>query len=468
MRLPSIPWRRALGTRADWRLVRPPRPGPLTPGVRWVGPIIVVTSLLATWPAFAGTAGEDGDVSFALYIGSISIAAMAWSFVLAVRMIGLERWFGGLDRMYRLHRWLGAAAVGAMFLHVQTIDELDRGIAGASRDLADAAEDLAGLGETMLYVLVAISIVRLVPTRWWRWTHKLLVVPYAFACFHFFTADKPYANGSAWGWWFAVVMVAGLAAWFARVVWRDMVRRGIPYRVVDSIRAGSTVELVLEPAGARRLRHRVGQFGFVKLQLPSMSEPHPFTIASHPHSSELRFVVRALGDWSDRLQTLDVVGATALVEGPYGRFRPVPGRACTTVWVAGGVGITPFLGALRGPRPDGHPVPHLVYQVRTRDDAPALAELEQAHVAGRVVLHLHVSSEGVRVGPGTLTELFGPDGLRGAHVAVCGPAGLVRTIGAAAHAAGAHVEHEDFDIRSGVGPDLSRELDQVVVELIRR
>jgi hypothetical protein len=39
---------------------------------------------------------------------------------------------------------------------------------------------------------------------------------------------------------------------------------------------------------------------------------------------------------------------------------------------------------------------------------------------------------------------------------------------AAAHDTGAHVEHEDFDIRSGVGPDLSRELDQVVAELTRR
>ncbi len=436
--------------------------------MRWVGPIVVLVSLVCTWPAFAGTAGEDGDVSFALYVGSISIAAMAWSFVLAVRTRRLEPWFGGLDRMYRLHRWLGALAVGTMFLHVQTVDELERGIAGASRDLADAAEDLAGTGETMLYVLVAISVVRLVPTRWWRWTHKLLVVPYAFACFHFFTADKPYANGSAWGWWFGAVMVAGLVAWFVRVVWRDMVRRGIPYRVVDSVRAGSTVELVLEPSGTRRLRHRVGQFTFLKLQAAGMSEPHPFTIASHPSDSRLRFVVRALGDWSDRLQTLDVIGTEALVEGPYGRFRPVPRRAATTVWVAGGVGITPFLGALRGPVPDGHPVPHLVYQVRTRDDAPALAELAQAHAAGRVVLHLHVSSEGVRVGPGTLTELFGPEGLRGAHVAVCGPAGLVRSTVAAAHAAGAHVEHEDFDIRSGVGPDLSRELDQVVGELTRR
>jgi predicted ferric reductase len=463
-----VPLRRVVGTRADWRLVRPPRPGPFTPGARWVGPIVVVATLVATWPAFAGTAGEDGDVSFALYIGSISIGAMAWSFVLAVRTRWLEPWFGGLDRMYRVHRWLGAASVGAMFLHVQTVDELERGIPGASRDLAKTAEDLAGLGETMLYVLVAISVVRLVPTRWWRWTHKLLVVPYAFACFHFFTAEKPYANGSAWGWWFAVVMVAGLAAWFARVVWRDMVRRGTAYRIVSTSQQGSTVELMLEPSGSRRLRHRVGQFAFVKLQVAGMSEPHPFTIASHPDEPQLRFVVRALGDWSDRLPTLELQGAEVVVEGPYGRFRPAPRTPTTTVWIAGGVGITPFLGALRGPRPSGHPVPHLVYQVRSRDDAPALAELEQAHRDGRVELHLYVSSEGDRIGPDTLRELFGAEGLRGAHVAVCGPAGLVRTMSATAHDTGAHVEHEDFDIRSGVGPDLSRELDQVVAELTRR
>ena len=74
----------------------------------------------------------------------------------------------------------------------------------------------------MLYILVGISLIRWFPYRIWRLTHKLPGIPFAFASLHFFTAEKPYANGSAWGWWFGAFMVAGLAAYVARVLIRDV------------------------------------------------------------------------------------------------------------------------------------------------------------------------------------------------------------------------------------------------------
>ena len=35
------------------------------------------------------------------------------------------------------HRWLGILAVGAAFLHTETVDDLLNGIRGAGRDLAE-------------------------------------------------------------------------------------------------------------------------------------------------------------------------------------------------------------------------------------------------------------------------------------------------------------------------------------------
>ena len=52
---------------------------------------------------------------------------------------------------------------------------------------------------------------------------------------------------------------------------------------------------------------------------------------------------------------------------------------------------------------------------------------------------------------------------------MCGPAGLVADVAVAARTAGAaEVETEDFDIRSGFGPDMSREIDQLVTEKLGR
>jgi predicted ferric reductase len=442
--------RSLLGTRADWRLVRPSPVLRPSPGRGWIGPIIVLTTTFATWPAFAGTVGEEGNAGFALWIGSVSIMSMAWSFVLASRLrvgpLALESWFGGLDRMYRVHRWAGAAAVAAMWLHVQNVDDV-KGIAGASRRVAKQAEDLAGLAEKMLYVAVALSVVRLVPYRWWRWTHKLLGIPFAFASFHFFTATKPFANTSGWGWYFDVAMLVGLAAWLARVAIADPLLRGRRYRITGIERVGGCTDLRLAPIG-RPIPHRPGQFAFIRL---GGGEPHPFSIASPP-GDELRFVVRDLGDWTDRLSERAGVGDTVRVDGPHGGFRPLPRRPVPTVWVAGGVGITPFLAAIEPASALGV-VPDLYYAVRHAEQAPAIEELRAAHAAGRIRLHLFASSEGTRLGVGDL------DVAAGAHVALCGPSSLVRTMAAAARRSGArHVEHEEFDIRSGIGPDLSREL----------
>jgi predicted ferric reductase len=427
---------RLLGRPADWQLRRPRVRRP-EPGLAWVGPSAIAVSIGASWFAFDGAVGEDGNASFALFVGATSIMLMAWSFVLAIRLKWLEPLFGGLDRMYRVHRWCGALAVGAMFLHTSSDPELEQGIRGASKSVADAAEGLAGIAEIALYVLVAISVLRWFPYRYWRWT-------------------------SAWGWWFGIFMIVGLAAWIVRVVGRDMLVTGVRYRIESAERIGSTLDLKLAPV-ADPLRFASGQFAVIKVQRRALSEPHIFTIAASPSDRELRFFIRDLGDWTNKMQSADLVGIDVIIEGPYGTFEPT-GDGAPTVWFAGGVGITPFLSAAASlePRPGQQP-PVLFYSVTERDDAMALAVLEQAHDDGVLELVLLASAEGNRFTADVLHDRFGPNGLENAHVAVCGPAGLVAAVERAARSLGSpRVEREDFDIRQGFGPDLSTDVEQLL------
>lgn len=451
----------ALGSRRDWTIPLPD-PAKLRPGVALLGPLAMVASTVVGWWAFAGATGEDGNVALGLFVGAASIVLMAWSFVLAVRAKVLEPLFGGLDRAYQAHRWAGTLSVLLMFLHVRIEPEIDGGIRGASEAMADTAEVLAGVGEYMIYGLVAASLIRWFPYRWWRLTHKLLGIPFAFASWHFITAEKTYANNSPWGWYFGSIMAVGLLAYLWRVVALDMVAQGKRYEVVGADVEGTTLDLRLAPKG-RPLTHKAGQFAVLKIQERGLSEPHIFTIASSPDSEHLRFFIRSLGDWSDRLLTEDLVGSTVLVEGPYGTFEPLPHDDRPVWWVAGGVGITPFLSAIDGlaPAPEDHR-PTLLYCVRRSADATAIAELERAAVEGRINLEMLASAEGRRFSPELFADLAG-ERLQGAHVAVCGPAGLVRDVSRTARANGAtEVESEAFDIRSGVGPDLSKPIDDLM------
>jgi predicted ferric reductase len=106
----------------------------------------MVASVAVSWFAFSGAQGENGSVQLALFIGATSIMLMTWSFILSYRSRMLESVFGGLDRMYRVHRWAGSLAVVAMWLHTSFESEVEDGIPGASESVADAARGLAGAG----------------------------------------------------------------------------------------------------------------------------------------------------------------------------------------------------------------------------------------------------------------------------------------------------------------------------------
>jgi len=452
-----------LGRRSDWTLHRPAARVP-KPHLGWVGPIIIVVSVIVSWPAFAGAEGEDGNVSLGLYVGAVSILLMAWSFVLAVRFRPLEPIFGGLDAMYRVHRWVGSLAVVFMFWHVRAEPEIENGIRGARESLADQATDLAGFGEQLLYVLVAVSLVRIVPYRYWRWSHKLLGIPYLFASYHFFTSEKPYANGSGWGWWFGAFMIVGAVAYLYRVVGKDMIAPGLRHRVASISHTGTVTTLELEPVGVK-LKYEPGQFAFIKIDYPGLREPHAFTFASSPGSRNLRFVIRELGDWTKAIKEQDLKGVGVAVEGPYSLFAPSGDENQPVVWIAGGVGITPFLSAIEQAEVSSAP-PLVFYAVRSTVNNPMLDELHEAQDAGKIRLRTYSSADGQRLTPAELKDAVGPNGLAGTHVAICGPTGLVRSMATTAAKLGAQtIERADFDLRGGVGPERSLMIDDAINEV---
>lgn len=458
--------RTLLGTPRDWT-VTPPRPWRHGASLATVGPLLVVASVLVWWWPYTGT---DSTVALGLFTGTAAIVLMSWSFVLAVRWRWLEPLFGGLDRMYAVHRWCGVLAISAMFLHVRLEPEIEGGFDGLLGRFSESALDLVGTAEMAFYALVAISLVRWVPFRWWRLTHKLMGVPFAVAAFHTVTVEKPFAPDSAWSLALVAASVVGLASWVWRIVGRDGLRPGVDYRVVGARLHPRTLELELAPVG-RRLRHRAGRFAFVKVQLPGLREPHPFTIASSPDDPHLRFFVRELGDWTTRVRERDLVGALVHVEGPFGRFEPLPeersGRRI--VWVAGGVGITPFLSILASLPSDASPErPLLIDCVDRAETATAIEVLRGAAADGRIDLEMVESTRGRRLDAALFEELVGRD-LAGAHVAVCGPKGLVAMVERTARQLGAErVESEDFDIRSGLGPDLSRDVARLEAKVRQR
>ncbi|MCK9259384.1 MAG: ferric reductase-like transmembrane domain-containing protein [Azoarcus sp.] len=367
----------------------------------WFGALLVE-------PAPPGTSLPWAFRQQALYItGLWSFALMSLIMVLATRPAWLEAPLGGMDRIYRVHKWAGILAVLFAASHwlIEMADDVIKALFGregrvpGNHDggfvalMQDVGEDL---GEWAIYALLAMLLITLwrkFPYHLWRYLHHVMPVLYLMLTIHVgFLAPAVWWSQPV-GWMLAMFMVAGSAASVVSLTGRIGRRR----RVAGTIEAVHTtadgiceLDCLLAPQWKG---HRAGQFAFVTFD--TIEGAHPFTIASADHGDRrVRFEIKALGDYTRGLAGRLRAGQKIQVEGPYGRFdfRKASSKAAQ-IWIAGGIGITPFLAwleSLQGAA-SGAPEADLYYSTRCRDEDAFVARLE-ALCAGLPSITLHIVS----------------------------------------------------------------------------
>ena len=125
-------------------------------------------------------------------------------------------------------------------------------------------------------------------------------------------------------------------------------------------------------------KQRAGQFLFVRFPSDrTLNESHPFTIsecASGGRSAGYRQSQRGL---HPTLFTNLKAGMDAVVEGAYGMFDYKTGGG-KQIWIAGGIGLTPFLSFIRDMDGNFAQDVDLYYTVRHKEEALFLDEIEFA------------------------------------------------------------------------------------------
>ena len=399
--------------------------------------VSAVAIALPAW-MLIGVDGPNGAL-FSQYLGLVVLIAMALSQLIATRAWFVEPLFGALDRAYVLHKWLGICALVAILLHSSIdaeIKSLGRG--SALNELA------AGTGEQAyngLLILVGITLIRFIPYRLWYWTHRAMGACFLLGAFHFAFILKPFSSVDPVGIYVLSLCAIGVASYAYTLVPRAW-RRGRMYKVVSIEKTGSAIAITMAPEG-KAIRHQAGQFAFFSLQTPGLSESHPYTISSAPRpDGTLRISVAALGDYTTQLSGKVREGMHVRVQGPYGRFV-LQRKKIRQIWVAGGIGITPFLSWLDALAPEG-PTVDLIYTFRGRTSAAHLIELQQKIVdKPRVTLHLFDTQTGPRIGKDTLARITGGNK---SHVAFCGPLQLRQSLQTTSLSR--RIQFEEFEIRT--------------------
>ena len=283
------------------------------------------------------------------YAALAGTVLLSLTIVLSARWRIVERSTGGLDRAYRRHHQLGAIAFSLLALHPSLLAWRYAHVSWArAAELwrPDPDELALAAGQLALYgMAIAIAVTMWVAVRHGVlvWLQRLMGVLFVPAAWHVFRAGGDTSSYRPLRWYLIAVVAAGVSALVLHTFAGRLSAPHHRYRV-ESVGAlnPQVSDLRLLPLG-RPMSFTPGQFAFLRFaHQPIGGEAHPYSMASSPDAEQLRFTIKHLGDYTAHIGEI-APGAEAVVEGPYGRFSYRYVRGLRQAWIAGGIGIAPFL-----------------------------------------------------------------------------------------------------------------------------
>lgn len=401
--------------------------------------------------------------------GVIAMGAMSAATILAMRPKWLEPHLDGLDKMYRLHKWLGIAGLVAGLVHwwwgqgtkwmvgwgwlTRPVRGSGPGqILGPAEGWLRTQRGLAeNLGEWAFYgavVLIVLALWKRFPYHLFVKTHRWIAAVYLVLAYHTLVLVKFDYWSQPIGWALALLVLAGI---FSALI-------ALLRRIGADRKVGGVIESLIYYPELRVLEtairvqdgwagHRAGQFAFVTSRKEEGA--HPFSIASawSPRERRIVFITKALGDHTGELRDLLQVDMPVTVEGPYGCFDFDDDRP-RQIWIGAGIGITPFIARMKQLAEKAGTQPIDLFHPTADVSDVALGKLAADARAANVRLHVLVSPrDGLLSGERIRAEI--PD-WSSASIWFCGPPRLGQALRAdfVAHGFSATRFHQElFEMR---------------------
>jgi predicted ferric reductase len=389
--------------------------------------------------------------------GAEAVLLLSCSLVLATLLPALERAFAGLDRVVVWHRRVATIAVLLLVPHLVLVT--------SSADRYATTIGL-GLGDVALLGLVGLSVWALAPSlraaRWpglvrrlarvsyerWLTAHRLTGLFVVAAVAHGAIVAPALQSSTLLRATYLTIGGAGIAAYAYRELFARFVVPTHDYTVSEVRRpTDTTIDVSLEPA-RDRLAFVPGQFVILSFGGAGGWQRHPFSVASAPSERRLDVTIKAVGDYTGKLHEKLRPGTPAKVVGPFGGFD-YTGGGQNQIWIAGGIGITPFMSWIRSMDDSFDRSVDFYCSVRQRADAPYLDEIDTAarqHPTFRPRV-VETEREGVLTAEKVLS---GHPGGRDVWIYMCGPPPMIRALANGFRDLGisaSRVRWEQFEIR---------------------
>jgi predicted ferric reductase len=301
---------------------------------------------------------------------------------------------------------------------------------------------------TLLIFLLILTLYIKLPYQIWRFTHKFLGLSLTLATLHIFFITSDVTVNLPLRFYILGMCLIGLACYTYRtLLFRILVKR-YEYEVTGIEVVEDITQINLKPIAKPIPEPIPGQFIFASFKSLGITEEiHPFSLTSTPSENQISIAAKSSGDYTETLKLLKK-GAVAKIEGPFGRFSYLESRRTKFIWIAGGIGATPFVSMANSLKSNNSYDIYFYYVVSEKKEAVFLAFFEQIarDIPNFNLIPVFTKSEG-RITAEKIT-LKVPD-FNSRDIFLCGPPPMMQSLRSQFNSFGMknrHIFSEEFSL----------------------
>lgn len=381
--------------------------------------------------------------------GTLGLIGLSWSYILAVRHAWLEKLFGGLDKAYKIHAIIGATSFIMVINHPLFFILSALPTDTIATYLLPSSSIPYTIGVLALYLLLFLLFMTLfvdLPYKLWKKTHEWMGVVIILAGVHAYMVPSALTSFIPFTVWVLSFAGVALLSFVYKRYFYYSLSPQYRYTVEKVVRDGETIVAYLTHATPGRDEPRFGPGQYAFFSLPAVPrDEHPFSILSQT-PNRLVIACKTVGNFTLQLAQIRS-GAEVIVRGGYGTFAQASLSARHMVWIAGGIGITPFATMAAALKPEQNAT--LVYTSRT-SGPELITQAFRLHSVQRPNFRFleHVTESAGHLTAKTLTRIaeFGSS----TYFFLCGPQPMMETLTAELMHMGVkrkRIIYEDFNLK---------------------
>ena len=410
-------------------------------------PVIIWAFMLPFSVRFADL--NSITTSLGQILGLVGMALFSINLILAGRFKWLDKHFRGLDKVYANHSKIGAIAFSMLLFHPLML--VVKYIAISTNAAALFFVSFINMPVTwgiisllMMILLISFTFYFKFKYHVWKMSHKFMTLAFLFGVAHTFLISSDVSRNILLRYYILALAALGIIIITRKAILDYLPLNRFKYNVKNLVQLNKDIIEIEMQALNRKMLYRPGQFAFFNfLSMGVSSESHPFSISSSSNDETLKITVKNLGDFTSGLSNLRI-GDSAIVDGPYGNFSYENVTNKKQIWVAGGIGITPFYSMAQSLKSE-YDV-EFYYSVRENSEAVYVKELQDiASKNPNFKFNLWCANEKGYINAGVITNLSG--GIGGKDIFFCGPPMLMKSLKEQFIPLGANINnihYEDF------------------------